>query len=214
MTTRPRVLLADDHQILAEGLRGLLMKEFDLVGWVEDGLSLLAKVAEVKPDAIVADISMPQLNGIDATRRLRKEHPEIKVVILTMHHDAVYARRALEAGAAGFVLKQAAATELVSALHAALAGQTYITPSIAGEVFKSMQQSPEMSNDPIESLTPRQREVLQLLVEGYSAKRIAECLNVSTRTVEYHKYQMMDRLAVSTSAELVRFALKHGNGTG
>lgn len=207
---RPRVLLADDHRIVAEGLKSLLSSEFELLELVEDGRALVAAAKRLKPDLIVADISMPHLNGIEALVQLKRENPDVKVVFLTMHQEAAYARRALEAGAAGFVLKHSAPVELVAALRAALSGKTYITPTLAGEVLRALQQEAQPAADPVASLTPRQREILQLLAEGRSAKEIAATLGLSSRTVEFHKYQAMETLGLHHSAELVHFAIKHG----
>ncbi len=207
---RPRVLLADDHRIVAEGLKSLLSPEFDLVEVVEDGRALIAAAKKLRPDVIVADITMPHLNGIDALAHLKKDNPAAKVVFLTMHQDVAYARRALEAGASGYVLKHSAPAELVAAIRAALSGKTYITPALAGEVFHAIQHEPQETSDPAAQLTPRQREILQLLAEGRSAKEIADTLDISSRTVEFHKYQMMEALGLRHSAELVHFAIKHG----
>jgi DNA-binding NarL/FixJ family response regulator len=204
------VLLADDHLLVAEALRSLLTPEFDLVGVVEDGRALVEAAGRLHPDVIVADITMPRLNGIDAMIRLRQSGDQVPVVFLTMHRDATFARRALEAGASGFVLKHSASTELVAALRAALQGKTYLTPQIAGEVLEAMKPGSERSADPVDALTPRQREVLQLLAEGRAAKEIATILSISTRTVEFHKYQMMEALDLHTNAELVHFAIKNG----
>jgi DNA-binding NarL/FixJ family response regulator len=208
--SRPRVLLADDHRLVAEALKSLLAPEFDLVGVVEDGRELVEKAGDFHPDVIVADIGMPNLNGIDALIRLRQSGNKVPVVFLTMHRDATYARRALDAGASGFVIKHAAATELISALHAALSGQTYITPQLAGEVLDAMREGPNHVDGSADSLTLRQREVLQLLAEGLSAKEISASLGISARTVEFHKYQMMERLDIHTNAELIHFAIKNG----
>ena len=208
--TRARVLLADDHWLVAEGLKSLLSVEFDLVGVVEDGRALVAAAKQLRPDVIVADITMPHLNGLDALPHLKKEDPSVKVVFLTMHKDVAYARRALESGASGFVLKHSAATELIDAVRAAVKGKTYLTPALAGEVLQAMRQGPESGSDPVALLTPRQREILQLVAEGRSAKEIGAALDISARTVEFHKYQMMEALGVRASAELVHFAIKHG----
>ena len=210
MKNRPRVLLADDHLLVAEALKSLLEPEFDLVGVVEDGRELLEEAEKLRPDVIVADITMPSLNGIDALIRLRQNGDVTPVVFLTMHRDATFARRALDAGASGFVLKHSASVELVAAIRAALEGKTYLTPQLAGEVLEAMKEGPEQAGDPVASLTPRQREVLQLLAEGRSAKEIASNLDISTRTVEFHKYQMMEALDIHTNAELIHFAIKHG----
>jgi DNA-binding NarL/FixJ family response regulator len=207
---RPRVLLADDHLLVAEALKSLLTPEFDLVGVVEDGRALIEAAGRLRPDVIVADITMPHLNGIDALVQLRQAGDTVPVVFLTMHRDATFAGRALAAGASGFVLKHSASVELITALHAALDGKTYLTPRLAGEVFEAMKQGPERARDPVESLTPRQRQVLQLLAEGQSAKQIASSLSISARTVEFHKYQMMETLGLHTNAELIHFAIKNG----
>ena len=205
--TRPRVLLADDHRMVAEGLKGLLAEEFELVGIVEDGRALVAAARKLRPDVIVADISMPQMNGLDALAHLKRDNPAVRVVFLTMHRDAAYARRALEAGASGFVLKHSAPAELVLAVRAALQGRTFITPDLAAEVLRTPN---EKDTNPLAALTPRQREILQFLAEGKSAKEIAAGLGLSARTVEFHKYTLMDALGMENSAELIRFAVKHG----
>src|SRR5689334_452821 len=152
--SRPRVLLADDHRVLAEGLRYLLADDFELVGMVEDGRALVAAAKKLQPDVIVADISMPHLNGIEAMVQLKKDNPDVKVVFLTMHQEPAYARRALEAGAAGFVLKHSAPAELVMAIHAALKGQTFITPALASEVLRQAQHEVRGGEDIDQLLTP------------------------------------------------------------
>lgn len=206
---RRRVLLCDDHLLVAEALKSMLAPEFDLVGVVEDGRAMVEAAGTLRPDVIVADISMPGLNGIDALVQLRQGGSRVPVVFLTMHQDVSFARRALEAGASGFVLKHSAPAELVLAIHAALEGRTYLTPQLTGEVLEAMKVRPE-KKDPVVSLTPRQREVLQLLAEGRSAKEIASSLSISTRTVEFHKYQIMETLDLHTTADLTRFAIRHG----
>lgn len=208
--SRARVLLADDHRMVAEGLRTLLSPEFELVDVVADGQALLEAARALRPDVIVADIAMPRLNGFEALARLRQDDPGVRVVLLTMHHEAAYARRALEAGATGFVLKHSAPAELITAIHAALDGRTYVTPGLVGEVVGPAGRGPPASADPIRAITARQREILQLLADGRSAKDIARHLGISPRTVEFHKYQMMETLGLHTNAELVHFALKHG----
>jgi DNA-binding NarL/FixJ family response regulator len=206
---KPRVLVADDHRMVAEGLKSLLAEDFELVGIVEDGRALVKAARELHPDVIVADISMPHLNGIDALVQLKRDDPNARVVFLTMHRDAAYAHRALEAGAYGFVLKHAAPAELVLALRAALQGRTFITPDLAGELLRSAKQGPR-AQDPVAAMTPRQREIVQLFAEGKSAKEIASTLGLSARTVEDHKYRLMETLGIENSAELVHFAIKHG----
>jgi DNA-binding NarL/FixJ family response regulator len=204
------VLLADDHKIVLEGLKGLLADEFDVVGTVEDGRSLVKQVQELCPDVIVVDVAMPLLNGIDAVRQIKKSGLDTKVVFLTMHQDAMYAKEAFEAGALGFVLKHSAPSELTQAIQEALKGNTYISPAIAHDMMQLYKDEVDTKAGASGSLTMRQREVMQLLAEGKSAKEIANILHISARTVEFHKYNMMEQLGIKTSAELVRFAIKHG----
>ena len=211
--SRPRVLLADDLRMVAEGLKALLPEEFELVGVVEDGRAMIEAAEKLRPEVIVADISMPTLNGFEAMAQLRKSHPNIKVVFLTMHNNEVYARRALAAGASGFVVKHAAPEELVLAIHAALNGKTFITPSLTKEVVAEAENDARTEIEGAKPLTPRQREILQLLAEGRSAKAIANDLAISARTVEFHKYQLMEMHGFHTSAELIHFAIKHGIAT-
>jgi DNA-binding NarL/FixJ family response regulator len=205
--SRPRVLLADDHRIVSEGLKGLLADDFELVGAVEDGRALIAAAKTTKPDVIVADITMPHMNGIDAVAQLKRDNPDVKVVFLTMHQDSAYARRALDAGAHGFVVKHSATAELVMAIHAALKGQTFITPALTKDVLRKAERS---SGNAANFLTTRQREILRLLAEGRSAKEIALTLAISPRTVEFHKYQLMETHGLHSNAELIHFAIKHG----
>ncbi len=208
--SRPRVLLADDHKIVTEGIRTLLACDFDLVGSVEDGRALLAEAKKRRPDVIVADISMPLLNGIEAAHQLREAGVEAKIIFLTMHPEVAYARRALEVGASGYVLKHSAPSELITAIREALKGQTYVTPMIARELTESSRISSQEPQGTAHPLTRRQREVLQLLAEGHSAKKVAEILNISRRTAEFHKYRIMDQLNLNNSAELIHYAMQHG----
>jgi DNA-binding NarL/FixJ family response regulator len=203
---RPRVLLADDHRIVVAGLEALLRDDYELVGHAPDGHSLLQMARTTTADFIVADISMPGLNGIDALQAMRREGLDLPVIFLTMHTEAAYARRALEAGAAGYVLKHAAPQELLQALRAAAQGGVYISREIAAEVLGAAAQRPE--RDPASGLTPRQREIIGQLVQGRSAKEIAKLLDISHRTVEYHKYQAMEALGVGTNAELIQLAIR------
>lgn len=207
---RAKVLIADDHRMVAEGLRSLLEPEFELVGIVEDGRALLEAVEKLKPDVLVVDVSMPLLNGIDAVRLLKKRQKDIAVVFLTMHLDVAYAASAFEAGASGYVLKHSAPSELVTAIQSALMGRTYITPMLAGELLQFHKRNPPAQEDQFARLTPRQREVLQLFAEGRSAKEVAAILQISTRTVEFHKYTIMENFGLKSTADLVKFALKHG----
>ncbi len=207
---RPRVLLADDHQIVLEGLKNLLGSEFEIIGGVQDGRALVDQAATLHPDVVVADISMPQLNGIEAARKIKQTDKNIKIVFLTMHPDATYAADAFEAGASGFVLKHSAPSELITAIHEAMKGRTYVTPLIAGDLIRTYQEGGSAEKDLFKKISPRQKEILQLLAEGKSVKEIASILNISTRTVEFHKYRMMEQLNIKTSAELVQYAVKHG----
>jgi len=208
--TKPRLLIADDHKIFAEGLKRLLKEDFDIAGVVEDGRELVANAEKLRPDVIVADISMPMLNGIEAVMQIKKVQPEIKVVFLTMHPDVAYAKSAFKAGASGYVLKHSAPDELITAIREGLKGRTYVTPLIAGKLLHSCQSGAHSEVDTVLNLTSRQREVLQLLAEGRSAKEIAAILNISTKTVEHHKYRMMEDLDIKTAAELIRYAVKQG----
>jgi DNA-binding NarL/FixJ family response regulator len=207
---KTRVLLADDHKIVLEGLKSLLAGEFEVVGSVEDGRALVDQAATLHPDVIVADISMPQLNGIEAARQIKKADKNIKIVFLTMHPDATYAANAFEVGASGFVLKHSAPSELITAIHEAMKGKTYVTPLIAGDLIHTYQEWGSPQKDLFKKISPRQREILQLLAEGKSGKEIASILDISTRTVEHHKYRMMEQLNIKTSAELVQYAVRHG----
>ncbi|MGI6657580.1 MAG: response regulator [Desulfobulbus sp.] len=207
---RPRILLADDHRMVAEGLRALLEPDYELVGIVEDGRALLEAVERLRPDVVVADVSMPLLNGIDAVRQLKKKHPSLAVVFLTMHLDVEYAASAVEVGALGYVLKHSAPSELLTAISHALKGRSYITPLLAEDLLAYQSRQPKHRREGLDRLTPRQREVLQLLAEGHSVKEVGALLGISARTVEFHKYSMIDTLGLKSSAELVRFAVEHG----
>jgi DNA-binding NarL/FixJ family response regulator len=207
---KPRVLIADDHRMMAEGLRSLLEPEFDLVGIVADGRSLVAAAKKHRPDVIIADVTMPLLNGIEAAVQIRQSRVPARIVFLTMHRDIAYARRALKAGALGFVLKHSAPGELVKAIREALGGKTYVSPMIAGELLRSYQEEPPQGPDTDRCLTPRQREVLQLVAEGRSAKEVAAVLHISTRTAEFHRARIMQALGLQTTAELVQYAIRTG----
>ena len=207
---KPRVILADDHKIVLEGLRGLLRDEFELIGEASNGQELVDLVLRLSPDVVVADVSMPLLNGIEATRKLREAGSTAKVVMLTMHPDVVYATRALEAGASGYVLKHAASDELVEAVRTALRGGAYLSPQVRNPAVMELLDGTRRHVKGTIELTGRQREVLQLLAEGKSAKEIGGLLGISARTVETHKYRMMDDLGLKTSAELVQYAIRMG----
>ena len=211
---RTRLLLADDHKIILDGLRSLLESEFEIVGTAGDGRALVAATEQLRPDVIVVDISMPLLNGIEAVRQIKKLDKQVKVVFLTMHPDVTYAMRAFEAGASGYVLKHSAASELLTAIHEAIKGRTYVTPMIAGELVQAYKGGTYRQTEEAQQLTQRQREILQLLVEGNSAKEIANLLNISPRTVEFHKYNMMSKLELKSLSALIQYAIKHGFASG
>jgi DNA-binding NarL/FixJ family response regulator len=201
--------MADDHRMVAEGLRGVLEPAYDLVDIVADGRQLVETAQRLQPDVIVADITMPQLNGLDAIVQLRRAGCTAKVVFLTMHCDTLYAVRALRAGASAYVLKQSAATELLDAIGEALAGRTYVAPPLADNVERMLAAAPDDSSGEV-LLTPRQREVLQLFAEGHSAKQVAKVLQISVRTAENHKAHIMQLLGATSTADLVQCAIRHG----
>jgi DNA-binding NarL/FixJ family response regulator len=203
---RSKVLIADDHTIVAQGLGSLLRDEFDLVATVDNGLKLVALAIEKRPDVIVADISMPEMSGLDALRRLRAEGILIKFIFLTMHADHALASEALRAGASGYLLKYSAGDELIRAIRAVLDGGIYVTPLVASDIVKSL-AAPETPS--AHTLTPRQRQVLDLVAEGRTMKQIAATLHLSRRTVETHKYAVMETLGLRTTAELIRYAVEH-----
>ncbi len=205
---RTRVLLVDDHKIVAEAFRKLLEPRFDIVGIVTDGRALLESVPKLEPDVVVMDIGMPLMNGLEAGRQLKQAHRDIKLIFLTEHEDPDLATEAIRAGASGYLLKTSAASELIMAIQKALKGETYVTPSVERGMEELFIRDPECKHASKE-LTPRQREVLQLLAEGRPMKEVAYILKVSSRTVAFHKYRMMEQLGVSSSAELVQFAVKH-----
>jgi DNA-binding NarL/FixJ family response regulator len=207
---KTKVLLADDHTIVAEGLRSLLEDEFDLVGAVNDGRALLEAARNLNPEVIVADISMPLLNGLDAARQLRRDGVAAKIVFLTMHADVQLAAEAFRAGASGYLVKQSAAEELITAIHEVVKGRAYISPLITKDVLNFLMDAARGTERQAVRLTPRRREVLQLIAEGRTMKEVASILNISTRTVESHKYEMMEALGVQTNAELVQYAIKIG----
>jgi len=202
------VLLADDHAIVAEGLEGLLKGRFKLVGTVRDGRALLAAADRLRPDVVVTDISMPLLNGLDAVRKLKASLPRTKVIVLTMHADPQLAVQAFRAGASGYLLKMSSGEELIRAIDDALQGRVYLSSLISKDFISVML---EARRDPAEGkspLTPRQREVLQLIAEGRTMKEIASILNISQRTAETHKYAMMESLGLDNTASLIQYAMR------
>jgi DNA-binding NarL/FixJ family response regulator len=203
---KPRVLLADDHVLLLEACEKMLSPEFQIPAVFTDGRALLAAAPGLKPDAIVLDIGMPLLNGLDAGKELKKLIPGVRLIFLTMYPDPDLAREAIRAGASAYLLKTSAASELVKAIKEALKGRVYVTPSIARAMQDSFINNPEGKHVSKE-LTQRQREVLQLLAEGRPMKEAAYILDVSTRTIAFHKYRMMEQLGLKSSAELIQFAV-------
>jgi len=203
---RARILMADDHLMVLEAFKSLLEPDFDVVGMVTDGRALLEECSRVHPDVILVDVAMPLLNGLDAGRKLRAADRSVKLIYLTMNPDPDIAGEALRLGASGYVLKPSAVQELTQAIDEAIRGRSYITPLITRDVVGSLIRQ----RTPGQSLTGRQREVLQLLAEGKSMKEVAAILDVTPRTVAFHKYRMMEQLRVKTSAELVTFAVKAG----
>jgi DNA-binding NarL/FixJ family response regulator len=204
---KPRLLLADDHTLVLEGLKSLLASHVDLVGAVADGRELISAAEQLKPDVIVLDISMPGLNGIEAARRLRKSLPGAKLVLLTMHGDPAYVNEALRLGVAGYVLKRSAFAELVTAIQEVVKGLRYVTPllKVAPDPALGLRGETGWAK----GLTGRQREVLQLVAEGLSAKEVASILRISVKTAEFHKANLMRRLGLHTTAELTKYALRH-----
>lgn len=209
---RPRVLMADDHSIVLAGLRRLVEEQCEVVGTVEDGRALVEAAQKLRPDLILLDISMPLLNGLDAARQLVKLVPECKLIFLTMQSSPTYATEAFKAGASGYLLKRSAVTELRQAIQTVLDGHHYMTPVITKDVLQSTLKpsSPPTLKPTLAGLTPRQREVLQLLAEGKGTKAIASLLNLSVRTVEFHKGRIMTALDLHSTAELTQYAIAEG----
>lgn len=203
-----RVVLADDHLLVLEGLQKLLEPQCEVVGTVTDGRALVELALELRPDVVLVDIGMPLLNGLNAIQKLKARMPEIKPICLTMHEDPELATDAMRVGASGYVLKTSAAGELFHAIEEALRGRVYISPTVVRGMEESFIRDPRPKEGP-RSLTPRQREVTQLLAEGKSLKQAAHLLNVTPRTVAFHKYKIMDELRLKTTADLVRFAVRN-----
>jgi DNA-binding NarL/FixJ family response regulator len=205
--TKPRVLLADDHELLLGALAKLLADECEVVGQVSDGRALVAAAQTLRPEVIVLDISMPLLNGLEAGRQIKQSMRDVKLVFLTMDEDPDIAAEAFRAGASGYLLKRSAPSELATAVREVTRGRSYITPLVTRGLVGSLIRGDEAPAS--RELTPRQREILQLLAEGRSMKEVAEILNITPRTVAFHKYRMMEQLRVKSSAELVQYAVKH-----
>lgn len=205
--TRPRLMLVDDHTILVEAFRKLLEPFYDVVGSVADGRALLEVAPQLLPEVVVLDIGLPLMNGLEAGIRLKEQMPNVNLVFLTMNDDPDFAVEAMRSGASAYLLKHSAAEELLRAIQLALKGERYVTPLIVKGMQKSFIKNPDATGR-TKSLTPRQREVVQLLAEGKSMKEVAHVLNVKERTVAFHKYRVMEKLNLGTSAELVQFAIK------
>jgi DNA-binding NarL/FixJ family response regulator len=206
---RPRILLADDHVLLAQALEHLLQREFDVVGTVADGRALLKAAGELVPDVVVVDIGMPLLNGLDAAEQLKALHPDMKVIFLTQNREPRFAVEAFRRHASAYLLKDSAASELTTAIREALRGRSYVSPAIARGMVDEV-STPHGGPITLRELSAREREVLQLLAEGKSMKEVAALLDISPRTVEFHKYRIMELLRVKTNAELVQQAIKLG----
>lgn len=208
-----RVLLADDHRILVDGLMSILerQKDVDVVGIAKDGLEAVAMVEQHRPDIVLLDISMPRLNGIDAARRILRDHPETKIAMLSMHADRAYVQESLRVGARGYILKESAAKEVLHAVEAVMRGERFLSRSVRDQVLDDYVELVRDSDGPAGSpLSPREREVLQLLAEGHSTKEMAATLNISAKTVESHRKQMMDKLGLYSVAELTKYAIREG----
>ena len=201
--------LADDHTLFCNLLRDLLEPEYEVVGSVSDGRELLKTADALHPDVVLVDIGMPSLNGLDAGRRLKHANPKIKLIYLTMNNNVEYAREALQAGASAFILKNSKSSELLQALRDALRGRSYVAPEIRRAMNEIFVRDPKAVERP-QHLTDRQREVLQMLAEGRSLREIASLLQISYRTVRFHKVRIMEELGISKNAELVKYAMKHG----
>jgi two-component system response regulator NreC len=207
-----RVLIADDHAIVRAGLRALLVEEteFELVGEAVGGYEAIELVEKTNPDVLILDISMPDLDGISVTRKIKPQYPDMKILILTLHEDEALLKEAIKAGAAGYILKRAAEAELISAIRVILRGDLYVDPAMVRGLFQEPQQSQVEQKNPTESLTPRETEILRLIVEGYTNRQIGQELNISIRTVEGHRANISDKLGLHSRVELVRYARQNG----
>jgi DNA-binding NarL/FixJ family response regulator len=203
----PRVLLADDHNLLLGAFEKLLAPECEIVGTATDGRALVIEAQRLKPDVVVLDIAMPLLNGLDAGRQIKQLRKSTKLVYVTMNEDSDLAAEAFRAGASAYLLKRSAASELLLAIREVMMGRSYVTPLVTEGLVGSFMDA--ANRKPSHDLTPRQREVLQLLAEGHSMKQVAALLNVTPRTVAFHKYRMMEQLNIRSNAELIQFAVTH-----
>ena len=204
---RPRVLLAEDHRLLREAFVKLLEPDCDVVGAVADGRALLEAAPKLRPDVVVVDIAMPLLNGLDAARQVKRSMPSVKVIFLTVSEDPDLAAEAFRAGGSAFLLKNSAASELLQAIGDVMQGRSYVTPLATRGMVDNLLRPPA-SPQGARELSPRQREVLQLLAEGRTMKEIGSILNITARTVAFHKYTMMEELGIKSNAELVQYAIR------
>jgi DNA-binding NarL/FixJ family response regulator len=205
------ILLADDHRILREGIRALIQDQADMqvIGESEDGLDTMKKVAQLTPDVVVMDIAMPLLNGLEATRQIRRDFPQVRVLILTMHENEEYIRQVLAAGALGYVLKDAAARDLLGAIRSVYQGEAVLSPAITRLVIEDYLRWGDIRpEDTTDGLTPREREVLQLIAEGYTNKEIAEIMSLSVKTVQSHRTNLMNKLDLHDRGELIKYAIQ------
>jgi two-component system, NarL family, response regulator NreC len=207
-----RVLIADDHAIVRAGLRALLVEAaaFDLVGEAVGGYEAIELVEKTKPDVLILDLSLPDLDGISVTRKVKPQFPDLKILILTLHEDEALLKEAIKAGAAGYILKRAAESELISAIRVILRGDLYIDPSMVRGLIEAEPKSQGKQENQSEPLTPRETKVLKLIVEGYTNRQIGQELNISIRTVEGHRANISDKLGLHSRVELVRYARQHG----
>ncbi len=207
-----RVLIADDHAILRDGIRSLLeiQPEIRVVGEAANGREALEKVKLLSPDVVLMDVAMPEMNGLEATRQIKALHPQIKILILTQHDDREYVEPLLQAGASGYVLKRSGGREVLTAIRQVYESGAYLEPSIARQVIEGFTQREAKTDDPLETLTARERQVFQLLVSGKSNKEIAHTLRISAKTVSVHRTNLMAKLNVHNSIELAHFAAQHG----
>ena len=208
--SKPRILLADDHMLILDGLRNLLERHYDLVGTVQDGHSVVNVARRLQPDLILMDVAMPVLNGLQAGQRLREQLPNIKLLYVSMYGDTPYVEEALRIGASGYVLKRSGWEELSRAIEAVLAGKQYVSPELSAALPQPSLQPSAPDDDTMRSLTERQRQILRLVAAGYTAKEIGRMLHITSKTVEFHKGRMMRQLQLQSTVELARYALMHG----
>ena len=205
-----RILLGDDHPLVLNGIKALLEPHYDVVGCVSDGRQLVESATTSQPDLVVADVSMPQMNGLDAAKQIRTLAPETKVVFVSMHADPMYLRRALQVGASGYVLKAGVIEELLDAIHEVTKGRVYVSPGFGVDITSNIAVLADSNSRTADELTDRQREILQLIADGRLSKEIADILGISIKTVDFHRGRIMSRVGAHTVAELMRLAVERG----